>query len=89
MTKMTQTSLIAYRSFDPMDLQAKEQLVLAAFKGNKEVHLTRANLSEITGLPINSICGRVRSLLDKGWLQVDGWTIATATKKPNELLALA
>ncbi len=89
MTNMAETSLAAFRSFDPADLQAKEQLVLRAFQGNKDLRMTRANLCAATGLPINSICGRVRSLLDKGWLVVDGETICTATKKRHELLALA
>jgi hypothetical protein len=89
MTNMAETSLAAFHSFDPKDLQDKERLVLSAFKGNKSIHMTRANLCAATGLPINSICGRVRSLLDKGWLTVDGETIAPGTNKRQELLRLA
>jgi hypothetical protein len=89
MTNMSETSLFAYHSFDPADLERKEKLVIAAFNGDKTLHMTRANLCAATGLPINSICGRVRSLLDKGWLKVDGTVIAPGTNKPHELLVLA
>jgi hypothetical protein len=86
---MAETSLAAYRSFDPADLQAKERLVLSAFDGDKNLRMTRVNLSAATGMPLHCICGRVRSLLDKGWLVVDGEIIAPGTKKRHELLGLA
>lgn len=87
--RIAETSLAAFHSFDPDALQAKEQRVIAAFKGNYDMRLTRGRLSELTGMPINCICGRVRALLDKGWLVVDGETVYSGTNKRHELLALA
>ena len=87
--RIAETSLAAFHSFDPDALQAKEQRVIAAFKGNYEMRLTRSRLSDLTGMPINCICGRVRALLDKGWLTVDGETIYSGTNKRHELLGLA
>lgn len=89
MPRIAETSRAAFRSFIPEELQRKEKLVLSAFQGRKRVKMSRDTLSAKTGLPINSVCGRVRSLLDKGWLEVDGYEWCATTRKHRELLRLA
>lgn len=68
-------------------LQPKEKKVLEAF-ADESVHLTRKDLARITGMELSAVCGRVRSLLDKDELRVDGERKDPATGKPQELLAL-
>lgn len=68
-------------------LQPKEKAVLSAFTSDEDRH-TRKDLARITGMELSAICGRVRSLLDKDELRVDGERLDPATGKPQELLAL-
>lgn len=68
-------------------LQPKEREVLAAFK-DASTHLTRKDLARITGMELSAVCGRVRSLLDKEELRIDGDRKDPRTGKPQELLAL-
>ena len=50
--------------------------------------MTRQKISERTGMAINVVCGRVRSLLDKGVLTVRGTAIDPQTRKSQELLGV-
>ncbi|MCW5323721.1 hypothetical protein D5039_22025 [Verminephrobacter aporrectodeae subsp. tuberculatae] len=89
MSAVAQTSLDAYRSLPIAGyLQPKEKQVMAAFERNPGARYTRLQLSEITGMPLHSICGRVRSLLDKKQIAVRGDAIDPATRKRQELLGL-
>lgn len=88
-TAVTETSLSAYRALQ-MDgqIQPKELEVLAAFGGKHDLLLTRQDIAAKTGMAINSVCGRVKALLEKGSLQVRSSRISSVTRKPQELLGL-
>lgn len=88
-TSVTETSLSAYRALQ-MDgqIQPKEKEVLAAFGGKTDVLLTRQDIAAKTGMAINSVCGRVKALLEKGSLQVRSARISPTTRKSQELLGL-
>lgn len=62
------TSRLAYDELkDSGNLGKQKRAVLAAVRPG--LFYTRSELSELTGLPINCICGRVRELLDEGRLE--------------------
>ena len=69
-------------------LQPKEQAVLDAFNRADGKPLTRQQISYLTGMALHSVCGRVRSLLDKKAIVVTGRTVDSLTRKPQELLGL-
>ncbi|ENZ79600.1 hypothetical protein M3795_16755 [Ralstonia pickettii] len=89
LTAVAETSLSAYHALQ-MDgqIQPKEQEVLAAFGGKSDVLLTRQEIASKTGMAINSVCGRVKGLLEKGSLQVRSSRISPITRKSQELLGL-
>lgn len=69
-TQMSETSLAAFRSFDPATLQAKEREVMALFvSAEAPLLLTREQIAEQMGWKESAVCGRVNSLVAKGWLQ--------------------
>ena len=87
-TAVTQTSLSAFRSLGAKDyLQPKEREVMAAFE-SPGATMTRQQISIRTGMAINVVCGRVRSLIDKGVLVVRGTAIDSQTRKSQELLGV-
>lgn len=87
-TQMTQTSLAAFRSLSAKDyLQPRERQVMEALT-SPSTQMTRQQISAATGLAINVVCGRVRSLLDKGVLTVRGTAIDPQTRKAQELLGV-
>lgn len=87
-TAVTQTSLAAFRSLGAKDyLQPKEREVMAAFC-SPSMALTRQGIADATGMKLNCVCGRVRSLLDKGVLVVRGLTVDPVTRKSQELLGV-
>lgn len=89
-TAVTETSLSAYRALQ-MDgqLQPKEKAVLAAFGDKPDLMLTRQEIAAKTGMTINSVCGRVKALIDKKLLQVHSDPrISSITGKPQEQLGL-
>ena len=61
---MRQTSLNAYRTILDTGLGKRQYQVLNAIKRLNEP--TRKEVSEFTGLPINSVTPRVKELLIKG-----------------------
>jgi len=86
----TETSLDAfYSKLADGSLQKMELEVMDPFLDNQNLLITRQDLVVITGLPINCICGRIKSLLMKGVLSVCGEE-APKTKgaKYRELLGL-
>lgn len=72
---------------DANQLAPKEMEVVAALVEHGP--LTRQQIPEITGMPINCVSGRVKSLLDKGLIEPVGTVMNPITRKPNELLRLA
>ena len=87
MRRTATTSLEAFYSTPAITLQDREKQVLAAFSGPDDTH-TRQQLVRLVGMPINAICGRVRSLLDKNALVVRGEIKCHTTGKYRELLVL-
>jgi ribulose kinase len=87
-TAVAQTSLDAFHSLPVAGyLQPKEAQVMAVF-GCAENTFTRQQLSRITRMPLEGVCGRVRSLLDKKALAVRGYIYNRRTRKTRELLGL-
>lgn len=87
MRRTATTSLEAFCGTPAITLQDREKQVLAAFSSPDDTH-TRQQLVRLVGMPINAICGRVRSLLDKGALVVRGEIKCNTTGKYRELLGL-
>ena len=86
--RTSETQLAAFRSLGARDyLQPKEREVMSAFE-SPSTAMTRQQISEATGQPLHCICGRVRSLLDKGVLVVRGAAVDTQTRKSQELLGV-
>ena len=87
MKRTAETSLEAFYGTPVLSLQDREKQVLAAFTSS-DVTYTRQQLVDVAELPINSITGRVRSLLDKNALVVRGEVKCNTTCKYRELLGL-
>ncbi|MDO4796258.1 MAG: hypothetical protein Q4A28_10030 [Brachymonas sp.] len=87
MRRNATTSLEAFHSMSVRELQDKERQVMGAFTG-PDVAYTRQQLSCVIGMPLHGVCGRVRSLLDKGVLAVRGEEKCRTTGKYRELLGL-
>ena len=87
MRRTATTSLEAFYGSSVLSLQDREKQVMAAFISH-DVTYTRQQLVDLAELPINSITGRVRSLLDKNALVVRGEIKCHTTGKYRELLGL-
>lgn len=88
MMRTSETQVSAFRSLGARDyLQPKEREVMAAFF-SPSVTLTRQLIASETGMPLHCVCGRVRSLLDKGVLVIRGTAIDQQTRKSQELLGV-
>lgn len=88
-TAASETSIEAYHSLPVAGyLQPKEQQVMAAFRGRADTTLTRQQLVDATGMPLNAVCGRVNSLLAKKALCVRGFRVDPSTRKRQELVGL-
>lgn len=84
-----QTGIEAYHSLPVAGyLQPKEQQVMAAFRGRADTTLTRQQLVDAIGMPLNAVCGRVNSLLTKKALCVRGFHVDPKTRKRQELVGL-
>lgn len=93
-TNMAANSLEAFRAFDPIHLEHLESVILDLFKapeklGREPVLLSRQQISRIKNLPINTVAGRVRTLIDKGCLIEEGDRIDPVTCRKQALLKLA
>lgn len=65
---VAETSIAAYNGLkDSGSLGKQKRQVLAAILPG--ARYTRSELSDITGLPINCVTGRVRELIDEGRLE--------------------
>lgn len=93
-TAMAETSLATFFSLSPAcDLEPKEREIMALFEapmklGRKPIELSRQQISKVLGLPINTICGRVNSLVTKKALIERGERVSPETGKPQKLLML-
>jgi len=66
-TAMASTSLDAYRSHTVRDLSEGQARVMAAVR--PRVDFTRAELAKASGMPLQSVCGRVNELVSAGELE--------------------
>ena len=87
MRRTATTSIEAFYGTPVLSLQDREKQIMAAFTSH-DVTYTRQQLVDVAELPINSITGRERSLLDKNALVVRGEIKCHTTGKYRELLGL-
>ena len=86
--EVAQTSLSSYLSLiETNHLQNQEETVYLCLKQNKE-GLTRKEIAKITGLDLSSVCGRVKSLLDKHIIVKTTEKFNLKTRKNNEVLCI-
>jgi hypothetical protein len=83
---VSETSREAFHTLPNLHLQAKEAVIMAIFGVN--TRLSRQQISEITRMPLNGVCGRVDSLLTKGALIEEGERRDPFTGKRQKLLRL-
>jgi hypothetical protein len=83
----SETSLEAYHTTSARTLQAREQQLMAAFKGAADT-FTRQELVDVVGMPLNAVCGRANSLVAKKVLCVRGFAINPGSGKRREKLGL-
>jgi len=82
-TRMHNNSLYTYSQLQD-ELSTKRYEVLSVIKQNAPV--TRQAASEASGIPINSICGRVRELLDLNIIEECGSVYEPGSDKPRAQL---
>lgn len=63
----------------------KIQRILAALKKRR---MTRQEISAVTGIPLESVCGRVHELLDSNRVEVCGSVLCRETGKDREVLRI-
>ena len=84
---MAETSLDAFHSFAPIELQRKEKELLGVFILNPSAVLTRERLAAVLGWKEASVCGRASSLVAKNVLEeIDGGK--TSSGRSAKLLRL-
>ncbi|NDV73515.1 hypothetical protein [Burkholderia cenocepacia] len=69
--RVADTQQAAFHALTVQDISESQRKILALFKSPGAV-LTRYDIAEILGLPVGSVCGRVRELIDAGRLIVVG-----------------
>lgn len=86
-TNVAPTSIEAFHSLSPaLDLQPKEARIMDLF--GIATRLSRQQISELARMPINTVCGRVDSLLTKHALVEEGERTDPHTGKKQKLLRL-
>ena len=64
--------------------KTQREQILECLKDSKP--LTRLQISDITGIRLTSVCGRVNALIENGQVSVDHEGIDPATNRPAEYL---
>ncbi|MGH1372956.1 MAG: hypothetical protein ACRBBW_13030 [Cellvibrionaceae bacterium] len=80
-------SLAAYIEENDSGKAAQDRCTLLR-KINQYPGVTRKELSEVTGMPINVVTPRIRELLDSNTLKEDGCARDPLTRRPSNLLYL-
>lgn len=85
------TSVEAYHSLqDAGDLAPMETRVMQVFtRSSHGASYSRQQIAQISGMPINCVCGRVNSLITNGVLEEHGTRIDPHTRKPQKLVRVA
>ena len=65
--------------------KTQRERILDCLKDSKP--LTRLQISDITGIRLTSVCGRVNALIENGQVNVDHEGIDPATNRPAEYLS--
>lgn len=68
-----------------MNREQKIQRILAALRRRQ---MTRHEISETTGIPLESVCGRVNELLHYSKVEVSGFRHCAETGKDREVLRI-
>lgn len=85
---MNDTSVEAFYSLGVKAyLQPKEAQIMRAFKDPAHTY-TRQQLVDVVGMPLNAVCGRANSLIEKRALCVRGHHVDPHTRKRQELIGL-
>lgn len=82
-----QTQIDAYDALTPVRIGASQQRVLSLFAGTS-ITLTRQEIADRANLPLASVCGRVRELLNAEVLVVRGKRKCLASGQNNQTLGL-
>ena len=86
-TQVAETSLVAYQSLQSeKKLSAKQALIMGLLASGRA--MTRQEIVNETGEPINSVTGRVNELLAAKRIVQRGEVINTKTGKPNYLVGI-
>lgn len=83
------TSAEAYHSLSQVHYIAPQEKRVVDAIVNQGIPLSRQMISELTGIPLHCVCGRVHSLLDAGVLEEHGTRIDPKTRKPQKMLRVA
>ena len=79
----TLTSRLAFAELDTVTCRAK---VLKTLRRHPSRGLSRQEISYLSGLPINNVCGRVSELIDDGVIYVWGNRKNKLSGKLNQVL---
>ena len=80
-----QTSLECYQEII-LDGTIVSQKLQVLYFIRRFIGVTRNEISRETGITINAVCGRVKSLLDEKAIYEDRWKTDEITKKKNYIL---
>ena len=87
-TQVAKTSLAAYRQLEHAHrLQPMEQKVIDVLKSVQRP-MTRKQIRDKSGMELSSVCGRVKSLLESGHIELRGEALDVKTGKMQELVGL-
>lgn len=84
-TDMHQNSLDTYKSIEANLSPARAKVFRVIESAGV---LTRQDITDRSGIPISSVTGRVKEMLEMGVI-VEGATVMSATGKPRALLMVA
>lgn len=93
-TNVAETSIAAFYSLSPkVDLEPKESRIMELFMAAITLHrpavtLSRQQISRILDWPINSVTGRINSLVIKGQLMERGERRDPMTGRAQKLLCV-
>lgn len=95
-TAVADTSLDAYRAHTARDLSEGQRQVLDAIRFTRGSDFTRSEISACSGIPLQSVCGRVNELVAAGRLEkaprrdcgITGYA-ANPVRLPSKQLELA
>ena len=81
-TAVADTSIDAYRAHTVRDLSEGQRLVMAVVRFTRGVDFTRAEISATSGMPLQSVCGRVNELVTAGRLEHGPRRLCSITSNP-------